>query len=207
MHPIPLDKQAYRYNMKRLEKASLPTKHGEFDMLAYESPFKDFPHVVLFSKTNKNETPIVRVHSECMTGDVFGSARCDCGEQLDYSLDYVNKHGGIVIYLRQEGRGIGLVNKMKAYNLQDEGLNTYQANIKLGFHQDERKFDIAKNILEDLGIRKIKLLTNNPDKIKQLVEAGIEITTRIPIEINAHEINKDYLKTKKDDMGHMLDQF
>jgi GTP cyclohydrolase II len=193
--------------MKRLEKASLPTKHGEFEMFAYESPFKEFPHVVLFSKTKSNQTPIVRVHSECMTGDVFGSARCDCGEQLDYSLDFVNKHGGIVIYLRQEGRGIGLVNKMKAYNLQDEGLNTVEANIKLGFHQDERKFDIAKLILEDLNIRKIKLLTNNPDKIKQLEEAGIEITERIPIEIKAHEINKDYLKTKKDDMGHILNQF
>ena len=193
--------------MKRLEKASLPTKYGEFDMLAYESPFNDFPHVVLFSKTNKDEIPIVRVHSECMTGDVFGSARCDCGEQLDYSLEYVNKHGGIVIYLRQEGRGIGLVNKMKAYNLQDVGLNTYEANIKLGFHQDLRKFDIAKMILEDLGIQKIKLLTNNPDKIKQLSESGIEIIKRIPIEIQAHKTNKDYLKTKKDDMGHMLDQF
>jgi 3,4-dihydroxy 2-butanone 4-phosphate synthase/GTP cyclohydrolase II len=200
-------KNAYCYHMKRLEKASLPTKHGDFDMLAYESPFNDFPHVVLFSKTKKEETPIVRVHSECMTGDVFGSARCDCGEQLDYSLDYVNKHGGIVIYLRQEGRGIGLVNKMKAYNLQDTGLNTYQANISLGFHQDERKFNIAKLILDDLGIQKIKLLTNNPDKIKQLEEAGIVITERIPIEIKAHSLNKDYLQTKKNDMGHMLDQF
>ena len=193
--------------MRKLEKASLPTKHGEFDMLAYESPFKDFPHVVLFSKTKQGETPIVRVHSECMTGDVFGSARCDCGEQLDYSLDYVSKHGGMVIYLRQEGRGIGLVNKMKAYNLQDGGLNTVEANLKLGFHQDERKFNIAKVILEDLDIKKIKLLTNNPEKIKQLEQAGIEITERIPIEIKAHEKNKDYLKTKKDDMGHILDQF
>ena len=176
-------------------------------MLAYESPFKDFPHVVLFSKTKQGETPIVRVHSECMTGDVFGSARCDCGEQLDYSLDYVSKHGGMVIYLRQEGRGIGLVNKMKAYNLQDGGLNTVEANLKLGFHQDERKFNIAKVILEDLDIKRIKLLTNNPEKIKQLEQAGIEITERIPIEIKAHEKNKDYLKTKKDDMGHILDQF
>lgn len=193
--------------MKRLEKASLPTKHGDFDMLAYESPFKEFPHVVLFSKTKQDEIPIIRVHSECMTGDVFGSARCDCGEQLDYSLEYVSKHGGMVIYLRQEGRGIGLVNKMKAYNLQDGGLNTIEANLKLGFHQDERKFDIAKIILEDLGIKKIRLLTNNPDKIKQLEQAGIEITERIPIEITAHDKNKDYLKTKRDDMGHMLNQF
>ncbi len=193
--------------MKRLEKASLPTKHGEFELLAYESPFKDFPHVVLFSKTKQGKVPIVRVHSECMTGDVFGSARCDCGDQLDYSLDYVNKHGGIVIYLRQEGRGIGFVNKMKAYNLQDGGLNTIEANIKLGFHQDERKFDIAKMILADLGISKIKLLTNNPDKIKQLEKAGIEIVERIAIEIKAHATNKDYLKTKKDDMGHLFDQF
>lgn len=193
--------------MKRLEKATLPTKHGDFEMLAYESPFKEFPHVVLFSKTKQEEVPIVRVHSECMTGDVFSSSRCDCGEQLDYSLEYVSEHGGMVIYLRQEGRGIGLVNKMKAYNLQDEGLNTIEANLKLGFHQDERKFDIAKVILEDLDIKKIKLLTNNPEKIKQLEEAGIEIVERIPIEIKAHDKNKDYLKTKRDDMGHMLDQF
>ena len=193
--------------MKKLEKASLPTSFGDFDMIAYESPFPDFPHLVLFSKTKSNDTPIVRVHSECMTGDVFMSNRCDCGEQLHYSLDYVNKNGGMVIYLRQEGRGIGLINKLKAYNLQDEGYNTIDANLKLGFHQDERKFDIAKEILTDLEIDKIKLLTNNPDKITQLEQAGIKIEERIPIEIEAHDQNSSYLKTKKDDMGHMLNQF
>jgi 3,4-dihydroxy 2-butanone 4-phosphate synthase/GTP cyclohydrolase II len=193
--------------MKRLEKATLPTSFGDFDMIAYESDFPDFPHLVLFSKKKTNETPIVRVHSECMTGDVFSSNRCDCGEQLHYSMDYVSKHGGMVIYLRQEGRGIGLINKMKAYNLQDQGLDTIEANIRLGFHQDERKFDVAKEILSDLNIDKIQLMTNNPDKITQLEQSGITIVKRIAIEIEAHDQNASYLKTKKDDMGHMLKQF
>ena len=183
--------------MKKLEKASLPTKHGEFDMLAYQSPFKEFPHVVLFSKTKAGEIPIVRVHSECMTGDVFGSSRCDCGEQLDYSLEYVSQHGGMVIYLRQEGRGIGLTNKLKAYKLQQKGIDTVDANIKLGFKADERDYGIGAQILRDLNITKIKLLTNNPKKRAGLIGHGLEIVENIPIKIKPNKFNKDYILTKK----------
>ena len=193
--------------MKRLEKATLPTKYGDFEMYAYKSDFKDFPHVVLFSKTTYSTLPAVRVHSECMTGDVFSSARCDCGEQLDASMAYVSKYGGLVIYLRQEGRGIGLVKKLSAYNLQDQGLDTYEANEKLGLHQDNRNFVVAADILKDLGISTINLLTNNPDKVQQLKDAGIKIKKRIPMEINAHANNSEYLKTKKNKKGHFLDQF
>ena len=192
--------------MKRLEKAPLPTKHGDFDMYAYKSEFKDFPHVVLFSKTDYTNTPAVRVHSECMTGDVFSSGRCDCGEQLEFAMEYTAKYGGLVIYLRQEGRGIGLVKKLSAYNLQDKGLDTYEANESLGLHQDNRNFKIAADILKDLGIDKINLLTNNPDKVQQLKDAGINIEKRIPIEIAAHDNNESYLKTKRDLKGHLLTQ-
>lgn len=192
--------------MKRLEKAPLPTKYGDFDMYAYKSEFKDFPHVVLFSKTDYTDVPAVRVHSECMTGDVFSSGRCDCGEQLEFAMEYTAKYGGLVIYLRQEGRGIGLVKKLSAYNLQDKGLDTYEANESLGLHQDNRNFTIAADILKDLGIDKINLLTNNPDKVQQLKDSGINIEKRIPIEIAAHHNNESYLKTKRDIKGHLLTQ-
>ena len=194
-------------NMKRQESASLPTKYGEFEMITFKSEFNDFPHVVLFSKTDYSDIPAVRVHSECMTGDVFSSGRCDCGEQLDAAMEYVAKYGGLIIYLRQEGRGIGLNNKLLAYNLQDQGYDTYAANEKLGLHQDNRNFTIAADILKELSIQKINLLTNNPDKVQQLKESGIKIEKRIPIEIKALDSNRSYLQTKKDQKGHILDQF
>ena len=139
-----------------------------------------------------------------MTGDVFGSARCDCGEQLDLSMALLAKEGGVLIYLRQEGRGIGLVNKLKAYNLQDQGLNTFDANLKLGFHQDERSFDIAVEILNHFEIKSIDLITNNPDKIHVFDQTGIEVKSRRALKIQPSSSNTDYLQAKKDIMGHML---
>ena len=146
----------------------------------------------------------MRLHSECMTGDVFGSKRCDCGEQLHKAMQKIDHEGGILIYLRQEGRGIGLSNKLKAYALQDQGRDTYEANKILGFEPDERKYNIAKEILTDLGISKIRLLTNNPDKVTQLTKYGIEVTERVPLEIPANEINKFYLQTKRDKFHHLI---
>lgn len=191
--------------MSHLESISLPTKYGGFKMLAYDSGVKDFPHFALVSETwDKDNVPYVRIHSECVTGDVFSSGRCDCGEQLDYAMNYVQEHNGIVLYLRQEGRGIGIINKMKAYNLQDKGYDTVQANLKLGLHQDARDYDIAVDILKDLGVSDLKLLTNNPLKIEGLNKKGLKVIERIPIQIKHHEGNRNYLKTKKDDMGHLL---
>lgn len=190
---------------KRLAQTILPTMFGEFHMIAYDSGKEEFPHVVLYNvDLRKTATVNVRVHSECMTGDLFSSVRCDCGEQLNTSMRYFQNHGGILIYLRQEGRGIGLVNKMKAYNLQDEGLDTIKANHALGFHTDERDYTPAKEILNDLGVSTINLLTNNPEKVDAFDDSGITVVTRIEIEIAARKENHIYLKTKKTDMGHFI---
>lgn len=173
--------------------------------MAFESGQSDFPHIVLINTDRPmGDVVNVRIHSECMTGDVFSSVRCDCGEQLDASLEYFSLHGGVLIYLRQEGRGIGLVNKMKAYNLQDEGLDTIKANHALGFHTDERNFDIAIEILKDLGIAKINLLTNNPEKMGAFDNGAVEVMERISIEMKARKENLHYLRTKKTGMGHFL---
>ncbi len=188
----------------RLVSAKLPTAYGVFDIIAYTSPFDDFPHVVLSNIHDPVESINVRIHSECMTGDVFASRKCDCGEQLDFSLNYIAKNGGLLIYLRQEGRGIGLVNKLKAYNLQEKGYNTIESNEMLGFHSDPRDYSDAVKILKSLGVRRINLLTNNPEKIDSLDQAGIEIIDRIPVEIAPSSENEEYLKVKKLRMGHML---
>lgn len=186
-------------------ESTLPTKYGNFHIRAYESEFPDFPHLALQAKeVLQKEVVDVRIHSECMTGDVFGSSKCDCGDQLDYSLKWVQEHGGIVIYLRQEGRGIGLVNKLRAYNLQDKGLNTCEANRELGFEEDLRKYDIASQILVDLEVSQIRLLTNNPDKIKGLEACGIDVIERIRIEVAPNQSSEPYLMTKKNEMGHLL---
>ena len=191
--------------MKLLAETRLPTAFGTFDLLAFESEFDDFPHVVLRSLVASNEDSVnVRVHSECMTGDVFGSRRCDCGEQLHTALDVFGQAGGLLIYLRQEGRGIGLVNKIKAYNLQDEGLDTIKANHALGFHADERDYEPAIAILKTLGISKIRLYTNNPEKVDAFKETGIEVLERVSIEIEPNTENASYLRTKRQDMGHFL---
>lgn len=192
--------------IKRLADSGLPTVYGEFEMIAYDSGKEDFPHVVLHNVSLDTDGAInVRVHSECMTGDLFASVRCDCGEQLDTSMQYFQKNGGLLIYLRQEGRGIGLVNKMKAYNLQDEGMDTIKANHALGFHTDERDYSAAIEILKDLGIKKINLLTNNPEKIDAFDGSEVEVSQRIQIEIAPRKENHGYLKTKQKDMGHFMD--
>lgn len=192
--------------LKKQAKAPIPTRYGVFDTLAYAlNGVEKMPHMVLVNPdTDFSAIVNVRIHSECMTGDVFGSHRCECGEQLDWSMEYVSKHGGVIIYLRQEGRGIGIINKLHAYNKQDEGFDTAEANKVLGFGYDDRTYEDASAILTDLGITRINLLTNNPDKISGIDSEAIEVADRVPVEINPKEENKGYLKTKKDFFGHKL---
>ena len=180
-------------------EAKLPTKFGDFKIKSFIE--KDKEHLVIF-KEPFNEAPIVRVHSECLTGDALGSLKCDCGEQLEYALNMINQNGGMVIYLRQEGRGIGLFNKVNAYALQDNGLDTVEANHQLGFEADMRDFSIVSEILKHFGISQIKLLTNNPKKLSEIKD--IKIIERLEIKIKPNEYNKNYLETKKEKMGHML---
>jgi GTP cyclohydrolase II len=191
-------------NSSFLVTARLPTLYGGFEMTAFSSGDVNMPHLSLTNLSAQSEIVNVRIHSECMTGDVFGSTRCDCGEQLHASLDYIKNNGGIVIYLRQEGRGIGLVNKLHAYNLQDQGMDTIEANHALGFPTDERDFSIAKFILNHFGVSRINLLTNNPDKLEVFDNSGIEVVSRIPLVIAARPENQGYLDTKRDGMGHLI---
>jgi len=188
-------------------EAMIPTDHGEFRMIAYSNNTEDrTPHLALFNPaTRADEVVNVRIQSECITGEVFGSNRCECGEQLDQSLHYIGKHTGIVIYLRQEGRGIGIINKLHAYEKQDAGYDTAEANKVLGFAIDSRKYDAAIQILLNLGVTKINLLTNNPDKLAAFDGSEIDIIERIPLQIVPKAENRDYLKTKKDTFGHHLD--
>lgn len=175
-------------------------------MLAYAaSPNERMPHVAFVADGFDPTLPVpVRIHSECMTGDVFSSRRCDCGEQLHISLRIAAERGGVVIYLRQEGRGIGLINKLKAYNLQDAGLNTAEANTHLGFDVDARQYECAVAILQDLGIHSVELITNNPDKVDALRRSPIQVAKRIPLVIEPQADNLEYLQTKQDLMGHLL---
>jgi len=192
--------------MKRLEKSILPSAYGHFEMLAYGiANSEKMPHIALLHKDYDPEMPIyIRIHSECITGDLFGSKRCDCGEQLRESFNILKEKNGLLIYLRQEGRGIGLINKMKAYNHQDEGMDTIEANIQVGREADERTYGVAEYIIKDLGISKIHLITNNPLKLHAFDKSDIEVISRIPIIINPNEVNHGYLKTKQNDMGHFL---
>lgn len=192
--------------IKRAAEANLPTNHGEFKIVGFENAINGEHHVALIMGDIKPEDEVlVRVHSECLTGDAFGSMKCDCGEQLQAALDMINEAGkGILVYMRQEGRGIGLINKIKAYNLQDKGMDTVEANLALGFAEDLRDYGIGAQILTDLGVSKVKLMTNNPLKLSGLTGYGIEIVERIPIQLNHNERNELYLKTKKDKMGHLL---
>jgi 3,4-dihydroxy 2-butanone 4-phosphate synthase/GTP cyclohydrolase II len=191
--------------MIRLAETQLPTRWGTFRMIAYANEPEEMPHLALVSGHPGPEAPVlVRVHSECMTGDVFGSLRCDCGEQLAEAMRRIAAEGGVLIYLRQEGRGIGLVNKIRAYTLQDQGMDTVDANLELGFEADMRSFDIAVAMLSDLGVRQVRLMTNNPDKIAAFEEGPVALVERVPIEISPRDENQFYLATKQRVMGHYL---
>jgi 3,4-dihydroxy 2-butanone 4-phosphate synthase/GTP cyclohydrolase II len=194
--------------VKRLVSIKMPTEYGgEFNAIAYSNEIDNNVYIALVKGEIKpGDEVLVRVHSQCLTGEVFGSKRCDCGEQLHRAMEMINREGkGVILYVRQEGRGIGLMNKLKAYELQDKGLDTVEANIKLGFKPDLRDYGIGAQILVDLGVRKMKLMTNNPKKIVGLEGYGLKVVERVPIEVKPHEKNIIYLKTKKKKLGHMLD--
>ena len=179
--------------------ANLPTTHGNFQIQSFKEHHKE--HLVIFTK-NLGDVVNVRIHSECLTGDAIGSVKCDCQAQLNFALDFINENSGMVIYLRQEGRNIGLLNKVNAYALQDEGMDTIEANHQLGFSADERTYEIVEYILHKFNIKKINLITNNPKKVESL--SDIEIIERIPVVVGKHEKNEAYLKVKKEQMGHLL---
>jgi 3,4-dihydroxy 2-butanone 4-phosphate synthase/GTP cyclohydrolase II len=193
--------------LKRQVESRLPTPVGNFKMIAYAiSGEEHMPHLALVhEEMDPNETAYVRIHSECFTGDVFSSYRCDCGEQLKAAIELLGEHKGVLIYLRQEGRGIGIINKLKAYNLQDSGLNTAEANTHLGFEADERIYGDALFILRDLGINQLHIITNNPDKVNALEQGGITVLSRVPLLITPRPENLGYFETKKDIFGHSLE--
>ncbi len=194
--------------VKRVANVNLPTKFGNFRLYAYEDIVDEDVHLaLLYGEPEGKDNVLVRVHSECVTGDILHSLRCDCGEQLEKSMEIIRDEGeGVLVYMRQEGRGIGLLNKLKTYELQERGLDTIEANEAIGFPPDLRDYGIGAQILLDLNLKKIRLLTNNPSKIVGLKGYGIEIVERVPIEVEPNENNKEYLKIKKEKMGHLLEK-
>lgn len=193
-----------------ITKAKLPTKHGRFMLYAFENQDKQ-EHVMLTiglpqQAENSEKIPMVRIHSECLTGDAFSSLKCDCGPQLNETMVKIQDYGcGAILYLRQEGRGIGLVNKIRAYALQDQGHDTLQANLMLGLPADARTYDMCKPMLDHVGVKRVKLITNNPNKISYLNDLDVEVVERVPLVVGVNEHNTDYLGVKRDQMGHLLD--
>jgi len=191
--------------IKKITETVMPTDFGDFKVFVYESFVDKYHHLALVKGSPKKNGSLVRVHSECLTGDVFGSRRCDCGEQLKLAMKMIERNGsGVILYMRQEGRGIGLVNKLKAYQLQDGGMDTVEANEALGFKADLRDYGIGAQILADLGLSKIRLLTNNPKKIVGLEGYGLQVVERVPLIVRPSKSNKRYLRTKKEKMGHVI---
>ena len=190
---------------RRVARANLPTRYGTFEVFVYDTP-EDKEHVALtLGAIGDGEPVLVRAHSECMTGDVFGSSRCDCGEQLDDSMRFLQEERrGVLLYLRQEGRGIGLAKKISAYALQEQGLDTVEANLALGLPEDVRDYRVAAEMLLDLGVRRIRLLTNNPAKVEGLERHGVEVVERVPLRSSPNPSNLGYLRTKREKMGHLF---
>lgn len=193
--------------LKLQAESNVPTQFGEFKMMAFSEDDKNWmPHMALIAKDTDLEKPTnVRIHSECITGEVFHSKKCECGEQLDAAMKFMQENGGIILYLRQEGRNIGIINKLKAYALQEKGLDTVQANLQLGLPADDRDFSVAIDMLEQIGVKSVNLMTNNPEKIRFIKNSNIAYNSRIPLQIKSNEASASYLKTKKDYFGHLLD--
>lgn len=196
-----------RVSVERVASAKLPTVFGEFVLVGYRSVSSDEEFVVLTKGELDPDVPtLVRIHSQCLTGDVFGSIKCDCGQQLELAMKMIESEGrGAIVYQQQEGRGIGILNKIRAYALQDQGADTIEANEKLGFKADAREYQQCAEILFDLGLCKVRVMSNNPEKLRALEEAGLEIVKRVPLEVEAEEPAAHYLRTKKEKMGHLLD--
>lgn len=199
----------YPMPYKFISQAKLPTQHGAFDIHVFENE-EGQEHVMLTvglpqTTNNKNKIPLIRIHSECLTGDAFSSLKCDCGPQLNTTMQMIQEHGcGAILYLRQEGRGIGLVNKIRAYALQDQGHDTLEANLMLGLPADARTYEMCKPMFDHVGVNRVKVLTNNPNKIGYLTDLGIEVVERIPLVVGVNSYNEDYLSVKRDKMGHLL---